>query len=147
VSGLSILAPAALIILGIVYTTSRPDYFAYPPDRFPTSAVEAVQGQQLGRVFNEFMWGGYLLYCCWPEIPVFIDGQTDFYGTDLSLDYLAAVSGSPEWSRVLDQNEVDWVLIPPERPLAQILVLDQGWEEIYRDETAVSFIRLGNPEA
>ncbi len=32
-----------------------------------------------GPVYNEFIWGGYLLYA-WPEVPVFIDGQTDFYG-------------------------------------------------------------------
>lgn len=146
VVGLSILAPIALVVLGVVYTTTRPDHFAFPADRFPTAAVQEIQVEELGHIFNEFIWGGYLLYCCWPETQVFIDGQTDFYGTDLTLDYLAAVSGSPEWARVLDRYEVDSVMIPPEQPLAQILTLDRGWEEVYRDDTAVIFTRAGGTE-
>ena len=141
IAGLSILAPVALVVLGVVYGTIRPDHFAYPPDRFPTAAVQEVGPEQLGRVFNEFIWGGYLLYCCWPDTSVFIDGQTDFYGTELTLDYGAAVTGSPEWAHVLDKYHVDSVMIPPERPLAQILSLDNGWDEIYRDETTVVFAR------
>lgn len=146
VVGLSILAPIALVVLGAVYATTRPDHFAYPPDRFPTAAIQEVGPEQLGRVFNEFIWGGYLLYCCWPEAPVFIDGQTDFYGTDLTLDYLAALTGSPGWDQVLERYDVDTVLVPPERPLAQILSLDARWEETYRDETAVIFTLASGAE-
>ena len=141
VSGLSALAPVALVVLALVYTTIRSDYFAFPSDRFPVEAMETVPRDELGHVFNEFMWGGYLLYCCWPDTPVFIDGQTDFYGSELTLDYLTALNGAPGWDRVLERYAIDSVLIPPNRPLAQILMLDGDWEETYRDETAVVFMR------
>ena len=40
-----------------------------------------------GRIFNDFIWGGYLLKE-WPEQKVFLDGQTDFYGEDLARQHM-----------------------------------------------------------
>ncbi len=51
------------------------------PTKFPVKAVDYITTHPIeGNMFNEFTWGGYLLYRLWPEQKVFIDGQTDFYG-------------------------------------------------------------------
>ena len=43
-----------------------------------TSTALAARAEKLqGRIFHDFIWGGYLLYA-WPEQKVFIDGGTDF---------------------------------------------------------------------
>lgn len=92
-----------------------------------------------GRVFNEFRWGGYLEFCCWPDIPVFIDGQTDYYGSELTEKYDATIKGGPEWRDVFAEYQVDWVLISPEVGLTQVLSEANEWTETYRDEVSVVF--------
>jgi hypothetical protein len=113
--------------------------FSQPP--FPVEAVETVEESLPGsRVFNQFIWGGYLVYCCHPHIPVFIDGQTDYYGPELTREYDRAIRGLPEWREVFRDHGIDWVLISPETGLAQVLAEAGDWVESYRDETAVVFV-------
>jgi hypothetical protein len=72
---------------------------------------------------------------------VFIDGQTDFYGADLTREYETALTAGEGWEAVLEKYKVAWVLMPPETRLAQALDEQAGWQELYRDETAVIFRR------
>ncbi|HEV8612904.1 MAG TPA: hypothetical protein VGQ73_05290, partial [Gemmatimonadales bacterium] len=69
----------------------------FDPAVFPVKAVARARAAGLsGPVFNEFAWGGYLLYA-WPEQRVFIDGQTDFYGVELTREYVAIRGAEPGW--------------------------------------------------
>lgn len=45
--------------------------------------------------------GGYLLYRMWPGRRVFIDGQTDFYGSELVNEYLTALRVQDGWQDIL----------------------------------------------
>jgi hypothetical protein len=92
-------------------------------------------------VFNQFEWGGYLLYAAWPDVPVFIDGQTDFYGEDLTREYEKIREVRPGWQDLLRKYEIAWALIPPEAPLASALEILPGWTRTYSDSTAVAFVR------
>jgi hypothetical protein len=96
-----------------------------------------------GPVFNQMHWGGYLLYAR-PDIPVFIDGQTDFYGEELSREYLAALNGQAGWRAVLDRYDVEWTLIGAGQPLVQLLALDPAWRRIYTDDVAAVYRREAN---
>ena len=116
---------------------------AFELDRtvFPSDAMEEYGEHPPGeRPFHMFNWGGYLEYCCHPEVLVFIDGQTDIYGEELSKEYLATVNGEPDWRRVFAEHGVDWVLIEPDVGLAQVLAESNEWTETYRDETAVVYV-------
>lgn len=134
----------SIILVGLIafsLLSSPGSQYEFSNDLFPIDAVETLGEMPPGdRVFNEFIWGGYLLYCCHPDIPVFIDGQVDHYGTELTQDYLMAQGGEPGWRHVLEKHKIDWVLISPEQPLAQVLSESDDWTEIYRDETAVIYV-------
>ena len=109
--------------------------------RFPTSALSYMQSRQLqGRVFNEYVWGGYILWQT-PEIKTFIDGRTDIfeYGGVLR-DYLDATSLKNSFS-VLDKYQIRYVLFPPEAPLAYSLKHNAAWRTVYSDDVAVIFER------
>jgi hypothetical protein len=110
---------------------------------FPVAAVDALLAEGLpeGEVFNEFTWGGYLLYRLWPEKRVWIDGQTDYYGEELTRQFLQVAEAKPGWEEVLVEYGVDWVIIPPDRPLAAWLAISEEWERVYEDETAVVWER------
>ena len=47
-------------------------------------------------MFNNFVWGGYLMHA-WPEQRVFIDGGTDHYGERLFNEYIQVWTLDPGW--------------------------------------------------
>ena len=107
------------------------------PETFPVQAADWLEAHpQPGNVFNYFPWGGYLLYRFAGRVPVFIDGQTDFYGEALTRQYEQVITLADGWPQVLERYEVAWALIPADAPLAAALEA-QGWETVYRDATAV----------
>ncbi len=119
--------------------------YRWDDERFPVRAVENLSRfDHPGNVYNQFEWGGYLLYAAWPDVPVFIDGQTDFYGEELTREYERIRNLHPEWRDLLDKHEIGWALIPPEAPLNQALELEPGWRKVYADETAVAWARSLN---
>lgn len=135
--------PTIVIVLWLVVyavTNGRARY-AFDPASFPVAASEALRDLEIeGNVFNEMPWGGYLLYHR-PDIPVFIDGQTDFYGEELSRDYLKIRQLSPGAIDLLDRYEVDWVFVPRSIALPQALALDRRWHLTYQDPVALIFER------
>jgi hypothetical protein len=106
------------------------------PKVFPVEAVNWLeQNPQEGNVFNYYSWGGYLIYRLWPDTLVFIDGETMFYGEDLSREYLAVEKLEDGWQGILLNYHVSWVLMPSDSLL--IAELEQtGWNMLYTDETA-----------
>ncbi len=115
----------------------------YNPAQYPVAAIATLEkdGLPQGNIFNEFGWGGYLLYRFDGKELVFIDGQTDFYGEDLTRTYEQILNGEGDWQTLLDDYQIDWVLLPPNRTLSKLLAYADGWENIYADETTVVFVR------
>jgi len=132
------LAGAGLIVWALGPGAAR---YQFDPEAFPVRAVERLSEiDTSGHVFSQMHWGGYLLYAA-PDIPVFIDGQTDFYGEELAREYLVAVNGRNGWRDVLDLHGVQWALIGTRQPLAQLLALDREWSRVYTDRVAVVYRR------
>jgi len=115
----------------------------FDPDVFPIAAIDALDESGLpeGNVFNEFIWGGYLLYRVWPDRLVFIDGQTDFYGEDLTATHRQTVEARGDWRAVLDEYQIQWVILPPDRGLSPWLDQSPEWESIYSDDTTSVWAR------
>lgn len=109
---------------------------------FPVNAVNFLQQHPpQGNMFNEYTWGGYLEYRLFPQQRVFIDGDNDFFGADLVREYLDVVNARGDWQSILQKYDVQWVIVPPSRPLAQELARMGAWREIYRDGTAVVWVK------
>jgi len=119
---------------------TRNSFFQFNPQVFPVQAVDWLEDHpQQGNMFNEFNWGGYLLYRTWPEQLVFVDSQTDFYGEPLMRNYEKIITTQGDWQNLLDEYEVAWVIIPAKAPLTTMLIGSDDWELLYRDEIAVIF--------
>lgn len=103
---------------------------------FPVRAVDWAKRVGLnGRIFHESTWGGYILYE-WPDQKIFIDGMTDFFGEDLTRDYLTIRGVRRGWDRKLEEFDIDLALIGAKSALAYVLERD-GWRRLYADATAV----------
>jgi hypothetical protein len=115
---------------------------AFDPRVFPIAAVDSMTDSlPSGNMFNEFNWGGYLLYRLWPRKRVFIDGQQDFYGETLTREYLQVINAGPGWATILDRYNVRWVILSPTRALAARLDESPAWFRRYTDATAVVWVR------
>ncbi len=141
-------AVVSLILIGIAAlggsvagTTVIPNRF--DEHAFPVRAVAKARAAKLpGRMYNNFIWGGYLLLD-WPEQRVFIDGGTDHYGEKLFNEWIQVWNLEPGWRDILKRWKIDFTLIPPGSRLADELERDHGWTEWYRDSTAVILRRPG----
>ncbi len=109
---------------------------------FPAQAVDFLQTHPPpGNMFNEYTWGGYLEYRLFPQQRVFIDGDNDFFGEAFVREYLDAVNARGAWREILQKYNVQWVILPPTRPLAQELMRSPDWRQVFRDETAAVLFR------
>lgn len=116
----------------------------FNPATYPVEAVARARAARLdGRLFNEFPWGGFVLYA-WPEQRVFIDGGTDFFGSDFMRTYVEVLSLERGWRDTLLGWSVSLALLKPDGRLADALLREPGWELWYCDRTAAVLQRTGS---
>jgi hypothetical protein len=135
-------AICALLLAGLALAGGSVAGIEVVPNRFdatvfPVDAVAKARAERLdGTLFNNFIWGGYLLHA-WPEQRVFIDGGTDHYGDELFNEYIQIWNLDPGWRDVMRRRGIDVALVPPRSRLAHELAEDLGWKVWYCDSTAV----------
>ena len=143
----SLVAAACMIMLALAHGQIGP-WTAIPPgfDRrdFPVEAVSQARAAGLqGHLFNEFLWGGYLIYA-WPEQRVFIDGGS--YDERMVSAYAQILFRTPGWRDALRRWDISLVLVPAGSALAAELSHEPGWEVWHRDAVAM-LLRRDDPGA
>ena len=114
---------------------------------FPVNVVRRARADGVtGRIFHDFIWGGYLLQA-WPEQKVFIDGGTDFYGGELVATYLTITEQGRGWRDSLARWDVSLVLLPTGSGVLRSLAVEDGWGLRYCDRTATMLQRGAAPAA
>jgi len=110
---------------------------------YPVKALNYLQQfQPQGRVFNDCLWGGYLIWNM-RNIPVFIDSRIDIYEYNgVFADYLDAM-GVKNTLEILDKYHIRYVLYRQESGVAYLLLHNSGWKTRYRDGTTVLLERIG----
>jgi len=110
--------------------------------RFPVEAAEVIAQRDIREpIFCPDVWGGYLIYRLYPQTQVFVDDRHDLYGDRFFKNYLKVIFVQPEWSKILDEKHVNWVLMEKNSSLGTMLELTPGWKLIHADGTAVLFHR------
>lgn len=134
-----IVLPILAVILLLKTSASQIGYNPankFDPDKFPVHAVDWLESNpQEGKMFNNFIWGGYLLYRLFPQELVFIDGQTDFYGETFTREYAQVMKLEDGWENVLNKYDVSWVIVESHRSLIPSLQSDLDWQIVYQDDT------------
>ncbi len=130
----AVLAPARRATLQLGWEPSSAGY--------PSGAVAYLRNHDLpGNLFNEYGWGGYLIYHLYPARRVFIDGRADVYGDSFGQQYDTIVTLGPGWRSLLERYDVRIVLVPGGSALAVALAADPDWHVIYSDSVAGLFFR------
>jgi hypothetical protein len=141
--------PTAAVVLGLLICWqqgklgSRTLINAHFDDyHFPVQAAELIVQRGIrDPIFCPDTWGGYLIYRLYPQTKVFVDDRHDFYGAEFLKDYLKTIGVAPDWDAMLNNRRVNWVLVPSESSLANMLRVTGQWTVTHEDETAALFQR------
>ncbi|MEP6719009.1 MAG: hypothetical protein ABJB21_07695 [bacterium] len=137
---LLVIAPLGLVTLRVQRTLASQS--ATEVKEYPSAAVDFLQANQLAQpIFNEYAWGGYLIWRLHPEYKVYIDGRADVYGDSMIDEFLDIHEGNPTWRQQLNQRGIRTVLVKPDVPLASLLREDREWHNVFEDKQAVIFVR------
>jgi hypothetical protein len=106
----------------------------------PVAAVVALKKMNFTRVFNDYDFGGYLIYS---GVAPFIDGRTDIYGEKFFVDHNAA-SGLMEPDNLfllLNEYKIEATLMRTQSAATKLLDHMDGWQKVYSDDIATIHVR------
>ncbi len=108
--------------------------------RFPAAAVDYLETRSIrGAIAAPDYWGGYFIYRLYPRAKVVIDDRHDFYGEEFLKSYLKMVHVEPGWDGFLQEYPAQYVVVPKNSALANILHETATWRASYQDDVAAVF--------
>lgn len=112
-------------------------------ETFPSRAVEYIRQHPIpGPMFNNYGFGGYLIWSLGPQHKVFIDGRSEVYEKGGVLtDYYYIMQIRPGALTLLRNYGIQSCLIERETALATVLSSLPDWQKVYSDNTTVLFVR------
>lgn len=121
------------------------------PVQYPCEAVKFLKTQEEGNIFNRYEWGGFLIWQL-PKNKVFVDGRMPAWPTESGESpytiYLRTLQNQPGWEKTLRDYNIKWILITPGTFMDILLKPNPGkfgWQEVFRDETAVVYKKINKP--
>lgn len=153
--GLIAVAAAAMLL---AYTLTRPVALPGPalaPAHFPERGLAFVQQlpeslHPRGALFNEFGYGGFLIFHLWPRHRVFIDGRTDLvYPAAFVERYIACLRDPRVFAREAADRDLQWIFldnVPHDRGR---LHFDRNpdWTLVHVSRRALVYVRTRGPNA
>ena len=135
-----VVAPLALCLVRVQQVAAR--RAADEAQYFPVAAVEFMRENRLPQpVFNEYGWGGYMIWKLRPDYRVYIDGRADVYGDAFMEEFLKTRDGVADWRAPLEREGVRTVAVGPDAPIASLLRQEKAWRKVFEDKQAVIFVR------
>lgn len=133
-------AAVACIAAGAFWSVDRTQpALGRAPDAFPAGATAFLaRAHPHGRLYNDFYYGGYLLWELDARVPVFIDGRS---GTVYGSDFLARVAGAGTTglARFIDEFDLG-VAVAALDTRAAWFQSRPDWTLVYADD--VSFVAV-----
>ena len=131
----ALILPVGCRLLG----TNRTSLNSQLAEHMPVAAAENITHNHYpGPVFNDFNWGGYLIWSL--RMPVTIDGRQNVYGDQRMNRSVVTWSGQPDWAADPDLVSARLVIGPTHSPLTQLLRTDTRFRLAYEDKLAAVFV-------
>jgi len=136
----------SILVVAALFTSGRPGFEAqFDPKQFPIEAVPSLAAVSKSRIFTYDQWSDYMIYRFYPDTKVFMDGRSDFYGSDFVDIYLGIVNAGYNWESDLKRFAVDTVVLKPDAPLATVLKQSPRWKLLFDNGTAIVFAACAEP--
>lgn len=109
---------------------------------YPVGAVDYLEKDlPPGNMFNQYGWGGYLVYRLWPTEHVYVYGDAAVMGDPFLEEFHSVEVIHPDFRQVLDRRAVTWVIDSPGVPLMVALAQTPEWVLVYSDHEATVMVR------
>ncbi|MGC9004573.1 MAG: hypothetical protein ACP5KZ_07740 [bacterium] len=96
-------------------------FVEYTEHFFPIGNVKKIKLEK-GNLYNEYKWGGYLIFHCYPEKKVFIDGRAEVYKRKGVLnDYFSLWNAVDNWEALRKKYDIKLFLLDKSAPLSKVL--------------------------
>jgi len=129
---------AIVVIIGF---TGKLGY-SFDKKTMPVDAVNFIKREKIaGNVFNNDVFGSYIIYSAWPEYRVFFDGRSDMYGKERMKDYFKISRIETGWDEILKKYNINWIIFNTKSALSNFLLQRGDWKLIYSDKVANIFIK------
>jgi len=114
-----------------------------PQELFPVGAVRWLKNKNVkGNILPHFDWGEYLIWTCYPECRVAMDGRYEtVYEDNVSQEYFDFLNGREKWDIFLKKYPHDIVLIMPKTKTHLLMQNQSSWSLAYSDSGCVLFLR------
>ncbi|RED34424.1 hypothetical protein BJ123_11060 [Rhodopseudomonas thermotolerans] len=134
---------AVIAIIAATIAAAPRLHYRFDEAQVPERALAAAQVHGARRIFNAYIFGGYLIS---RHVPVFIDGRAELYGEARVMDTLRATAGRDPAAldRLLSGNDIDATLLPPSAGAVREMDQRPGWRRLYADDIAVVHVRGGH---
>jgi len=102
----------------------------------PTKTLTYIKDHNLpfDRGFNLDNWGGLIRYKL--DQRVFIDDRADFFPEEFYKNYGAVIQTRPGWEKILDDNKIEWILLPRNEAATVELRKNGNWFVACEDDAS-----------
>ena len=99
-------------------------------------------------MFNDYGYGGYLIWQLGPQHKVFIDGRADLYEySGVLQDYMKIVNLDREALSLLRKYDIQSCLVNRKDAVATLLAASPDWKQVYSDDLSAIFVWKGSADA
>ncbi|MEM6991926.1 MAG: hypothetical protein AAF721_15565 [Myxococcota bacterium] len=149
VGGLLAIAVSAAVVASAARSPMAAPALGLAPAHYPERGVAFVQGlppdaRLRGNMFNEFGYGGYLIFHLWPEYRVFVDGRADLVYSAEHTEAAASAPADPQvFAELAARHHVEWVILDnaPHAGARGHLDADSRWTLVHVSRRAAIYVR------
>lgn len=144
------IALATLMISACIYSypktkiTFIPDFrLVVSSDYYPTKAIQWMKTNNIkGNILPHFEWGEYLIWSCYPDCRVAMDGRYETVYTDnVHKEYFDFLYGRDGWNIFLRKYPHDIVLLKAGIKTHALMINEKDWRLVYHDHISVVFMK------
>ena len=112
-------------------------------DYYPVKALEWLKTNHMkGNILPHFEWGEYLMWTCYPDCHVAMDGRYEnVYPDHVHQEYFDFLYGRDQWRVFLKKYPHEIVLLKNGTRIHSLMNLEQNWRAVYSDQTSIIFVR------
>ena len=112
-------------------------------DYYPTKAISWMKANNIkGNILPNFEWGEYLIWSCYPDCRVAMDGRYEtVYQDSVHREYFDFLYGRDGWDIFLKKYPHDIVLLKTGTKTHLLMIQGKEWRVVYSDKTSVLFMK------
>lgn len=110
---------------------------------YPLKAINWMKTNNMkGNILPHFEWGEYLIWSCYPDCRVAMDGRYEtVYKDYLCQEYFDFLYGRSGWRVFLEKYPHDIILLKAGTKTHELMMHEENWRMVYRDPISVIFMK------